>query len=58
MLSILEKVCYFLAFAASFLLTQIASPVVSEPQSITNEVILSDIFETDPETGDHTFQVM
>ena len=58
MLSTLEKVCYILSFAASFLLTQIASPVVSEPQSITNEVILSDIFETDPVTGYHIFQVM
>ena len=56
MLSTLEKVCYFLAFAASFLLTQIASPVVSEPQSITNEaVILSDRFETDPETEEYIF---
>lgn len=42
--------------AASFLLTQVASPVVSEPQPIMNEaVILSNRFETASETGDYIF---
>jgi hypothetical protein len=59
MLSTLEKFVIFLVPAVCFWLTHVASPVVSEPQSITNEaVILSDRFETDPETGDHIFQVM
>ena len=56
MLSTLEKIRYFLFLAACFLLTQVASPVVSEPKSIANEaVILSDRFENNPETGEYIF---
>ena len=56
MLSTLEKIRYFLFLAVCFWLTHVASPVVSEPQSITNEaVILSDRFETDPETEEYIF---
>jgi len=56
MLSTLEKIRYFLVLAVCFWLTHVASPVVSEPQSITNEaVILSDRFETDPETEEYIF---
>ena len=56
MLCTLEKILYFLVLVACFLLTQVASPVVAEPQSITNEaVILSDRFENDPESGEYIF---
>jgi len=56
MLCTLGKIRYFLVLVACFLLTQVASPVVAEPQSITNEaVILSDRFENDPESGEYIF---
>ena len=56
MLSTFKNIRWFLTFTLCFGLTQIASSVFSEPQSIANEsVIVSDRFETDPETGEYIF---